>query len=68
MAWGSWATVSTRCIKLNSMSKTPVIPPSFLRSKASSVGQSICMIRIGVSTASPLCVDLPSFNKGTSSR
>ena len=40
MACGVWVTVSTRCIRLNSSAVTPAIPPSFLRSRPSSVGQS----------------------------
>ena len=52
IACGAWVTVSTRCIKLNSKLVTPATPPSFLRSRPSSVGQSICKIRIGVCTPS----------------
>ena len=47
-AWGSCVTVSTRCIRLNSIPVTPGIPPSLERSSPSSVGQSICMMRMGV--------------------
>ena len=46
IAFGSCVTVSTRFIKLNSISTTPGIPPSLERSSPSSVGQSICMMRI----------------------
>ncbi|QFR15867.1 hypothetical protein SK875_p00228 (plasmid) [Burkholderia contaminans] len=51
-ASGAWVTVSTRCIRLNSMPLTDAIAPSLLRIKASSVGQSICRMRIGVQTLS----------------
>ena len=52
-AWGSCVTVSTRCMRLNSMPSTPAKSPSFLRNNASSVGQSICMMRMGVCTLVP---------------
>ena len=55
-AAASCLTVSTRCNKLNCKSCTPDRLPSFLRSSVSSVGQSICMMRIGVRAMSPTCV------------
>ena len=63
MAFGSCVTVSTRFIKLNSIPVTPDMPPSFERSKPSSVGQSICMMRIGV--CMPCAVNLaPASSSG----
>ena len=57
-AWGSWVTVSTLCMRLNSMPATPAMPPSFVRNSASSVGQSICRMRIGVCTPEPATTSL----------
>jgi len=56
-AFGACTTVSTRCIRLNSMLLTAAIPSSFLRISASSVGQSICMMRIEVRTPSATTSD-----------
>ncbi|TDP79406.1 hypothetical protein EV672_11436 [Aquabacterium commune] len=36
------------------------MPPSFLRNKASSVGQSICMMRMGVWVLAPMTTDWPN--------
>ncbi len=64
IALGSCVTVSTRCIRLNSMPATPAIPPNFLRNSASSVGQSICMMRMGVCTPPARTAGLPKAAVG----